>query len=452
MRAARPDYRAPINLLGRFALASFGVIAAIAIANGVLLSGYVQELMLKREAEVSRDFVLNILNADSSTGYLRDQSDLAVARRFAGSIEHFTTMPEVTRINVYSTSRTLLWSTNRALVGKQFDTNRELEEALLGNLAVEGGRISDEQRSKPEHIGLSAGSEFFVETYIPLRETGKPEVLGVLELYKAPAALTAAIRAAQRRVWISAAAGGLLLFLTLFWLVRSADRRLAAQRNRLIENETLSVVGELASAVAHNIRNPLASIRSSAELLQVQEGGATAEIACDIVTGVDRIEGWIRELLSFSRLDAAQPSRIDAGAALRACFASHSRHFQQGEIAATPPPEGPPAFVTGDSALLGHLLHSIVANAIDATPKGGRVAGRIVSAAGRVEIRISDTGRGIAPGDLKRIFGMFYTTKAQGMGIGLTLAHRITERMGGHIDVHSEPGKGTEFVISMKAA
>jgi two-component system sensor histidine kinase HydH len=428
------------------------VIAGIAVANGLLLSNYVMLRMLDREAQVSRDFVLAILQADGSTGFLTKPDDPELARRFAGSVGHFTSMPDVHRINVYATDGTMLWSTDRALVGRRFDRNHELGEALHGELVVEGGKISDAQRAKPEQVGLSALSDFFVETYIPVRAAGRPEVLGVFELYKAPVALTEAIHGGQRQVWLVALAGALLLYLTLYWLVRSADRRIREQRNRLIENETMSAVGELASSVAHNIRNPLASIRSSAELLVEHGQEGNREQAQDIVASVDRIEGWLRDLLSFSRLERAQPSRVDAGEALNACFASHARGFTYRKIQPVVTLDGATAYVKAEPALLGHVLHSIVANAIEATPPGGRVSGSLRAAGGNVEIRISDTGSGIPPEQLKKIFGPFFTTKAQGLGIGLTLAYRIIERFGGHIDVRSTPGAGTEFIVTLAAA
>ena len=228
-------------------------------------------------------------------------------------------MPDVQRINVYSTDAHGAVVDRCALVGRRFGGNDELDEALRGELVVEGGRITDAQRAKPEHVGLSAHSDFFVETYIPVRAAGRSEVLGrVRALQGAGRAHRGDPAQGQRQVWLAALAGALLLYLTLFWLVHSADRRIRDQRNRLIENETMSAVGELASSVAHNIRNPLASIRSSAELLvEHDQAQRTGEQAQDIVASVDRIEGWLRDLLSFSRLERAQPSRVDAGEALQ---------------------------------------------------------------------------------------------------------------------------------------
>jgi signal transduction histidine kinase len=451
-RAAPPDYRAPFNLHRRFAIVGLGVIVAIAVTNGLLLSNYVTQRMLAREAQVSSDFVLNILNSDGSIGYFTRRDDPALAKLFAGSVEHFRAIPDIYRVNVYSAGRTVLWSTDADLIGREFGRNDELDAALRGELIAEGGRITDEVRGKPEHVGLKARSGFFVETYIPVRAAGSAEVLGAFEMYKAPAALSAAIEEGQRQVWMSALIGALALYCALFWLVRSADRRITEQRNRLIENETMSAVGELAASVAHNIRNPLASIRSSAELLVEHGENSDRDSAQDIIAGVDRIEGWLRDLLSFSRLERAQPSKVDAGAALKACFDSHARGFTYRNVEPVLTLERTAAFVSAEPALLGHVLHSIVANAIEATPPGGKVSGTIRATGDKIEFRISDTGSGIRPEHLKQIFGPFFTTKAQGLGIGLTLAYRIIERFGGHIDVRSLPGVGTEFIVSLAAA
>ena len=102
----------------------------------------------------------------------------------------------------------------------------------------------------------------FVELYIPLRETSTGPVIGVVELYRIPFALARAIDAGTVLTWMISLGIGLFLYGVLFWIVRRADRLIRSQQERLIESETLGALGEMASAVAHGIRNPLASIRS----------------------------------------------------------------------------------------------------------------------------------------------------------------------------------------------
>lgn len=452
MHTASPRLERTFNLLRRFSMASLVIIAAIAIVNGTLLSRFLTQRLLDREAHVAMDFVQNVLQADGSIGYLADPGDAQLAMRFDGSILHFTSMPDVQRVNVYARDRTVLWSTDRQLIGQKFDKNDELEQALKGILVFEGGRITDNERGKPEHVGLSADSSFFVETYIPIRTSGKTEVVGVFELYKAPVALTAAIRDGRRQIWLMAFLGALALYLTLYWIVRSADRKIQDQHQRLLKAETMAAVGELASSVAHNIRNPLASIRSSAEVALELHSAPSDEQALDIMASVDRIEGWLRDMVSLAHVDSVTGARIDAVQLVRDCFKTAARDFQQCGIRAEVSAATPVANVTADRALLGHVLHSLVANALEATAQGGSVTAQIATFNGKVEIRIADTGCGIAPEHLKKLFSLFFTTKPRGLGIGLTLAHRAIERFGGTIQVDSTLGSGTVFVIQLPAA
>ena len=442
----------PYKLLQRFGIASLAVIAAIAVVNGTLLTNFLTKRMLDHEAHVTMDFVQNVLRADNSAGYLTDPGNAELAQRFDGSILHLTSIPDVQRINVYSRERMVMWSTDRQLIGQKFDKNDELEEALTGKLAVEGGSIADADRSKPEHVGLNAKSSFFVETYIPISNPDNPGVLGVVELYKAPVALTAAIKDGHRQIWVTACLGALVLYLTLFWVVRSADRKINDQNERLLKAETMAAVGELASSVAHNIRNPLASIRSSAELTMDMTNSPAAEQADDIMASVDRIEEWLSDIVSFAHAEVASNSRVDAVQLVNECFKHAARDFQRSGVQSSIGAGVASADVSANRALLGHVLHSILANAIEATPRGGQVTGAVTAVDGKVEIRIADTGRGIAPEDRKKLFSVFFTTKPRGLGIGLTLAHRAIERNGGAIRVDSTPGAGTVFTIELPAA
>jgi two-component system, NtrC family, sensor histidine kinase HydH len=452
MNTAAAQPRPSFNLLHRFAVASLLVIAAIAIGNAILLTNFVTKHLLDREAHVTMEFLMNVLQADGSIGYLADPAHPELAARFEGSLQQLTAMPDVQRINVYSREHTVLWSTDRALIGRKFDQNEELDEALRGELAIEGGSITDAQRQKPEHVGLPAESAFFVETYIPIRSAGKPEVLGVFELYKAPVALTAAIRDGHRQIWLTAFLGAVALYLTLFWIVRSADRKIKEQHQRLLKAETMAAVGELAASVAHNIRNPLASIRSSAELALETPDSSTGEQARDIMAGVDRIEEWLRDLVSFALVDASPAGPVDAAQLMQHCFRKFAQEFERSGIQAEVSTGPHLASVRADRALLGHVLHLLVANAIEATDQGGRITGEVTQAPGKVKLRIADTGRGIAPEHLAKLFTLFFTTKPRGLGIGLTLAQRAIERFGGSIQVDSTPGVGTAFTIELPAA
>ncbi|PYN10420.1 MAG: PAS domain-containing sensor histidine kinase, partial [Candidatus Rokuibacteriota bacterium] len=114
-------------------------------------------------------------------------------------------------------------------------------------------------------------------------------------------------------------------------------------------------------------------------------------------------------------------------------------------------PELPP--VAGDAELLQQALTNLVTNAIQAMPKGGTVTlGARIGPDGAVEIRVADEGVGIPAQDLERIFRLYYTTKPQGSGIGLSMVYRIVQMHDGRIDVESEVDRGTVMVLTLPVA
>jgi two-component system, NtrC family, sensor histidine kinase HydH len=448
-----PGAGLPFKLLRWFSVAGFALVAAFAAANALLLSGFLTKHLLQREAQITGDFVRNILLTDGTVEYLADPRNPELRTRFLESTKHFTATRDILRTNVYARDGTVLWSTDKSLVGKRFEHNEELEEALKGELAVESGGISKEARMKPEHVGLPVDSKYFIETYIPITRAGGGEVVGVVETYKAPVALTEAIHAGYRQVWLTAGIGALALYLTLFWIVRRADHTIRRQHARLIETETMAAAGELTSSMAHNIRNPLASIRSSAELSIELRGEDNEQQARDIIGAVDRIEGWIRELLRYTKDDADVHAQVDVGAMLAAAFTEHARQFERRGLAGSVIDMPASAMVSGDAPVLAQVLHSLITNAIDATPSGGRVDGRIERKdRDWISVSIVDTGVGIAPEHMESIFRPFFTTKKEGLGLGLSLVRRSIERMGGRIHVRSSPGTGTVVSLELPAS
>jgi signal transduction histidine kinase len=452
MKPQQPGAGLPFKLMRWFSLAAFILVAAFAAGNALLISNFLTKHMLEREGQVTSEFVRNILNTDGSAEYLLKPDDPALRERFLDSSKHFVASGDVLRTNVYARGGRVLWSSDKAMIGQVFGANDELDEAFRGELAVESGRITPELRTKPEHVGLPANSEYFVETYIPITRAGGGEVIGVVETYKAPAALTEAIRAGYRQVWTAAVIGALALYLTLFGIVYRADRTIRRQHERLVETETMAAAGELTSSMAHNIRNPLASIRSSAELSIDLRGEDIEQQARDIIKAVDRIEGWIRELLRFTRTDAQARTPVDISAVLAEAFDEQAAAFERKGIGRGAASEAPAARVPGDATVLGQLLHSVIANAIDATPAGGRVSGTVRrNEEGRIEVSIVDTGHGIAPEHIEAVFRPFFTTKKEGLGLGLSLVRRSVERMGGYIRVQSAQGVGTTVTLDLPA-
>jgi signal transduction histidine kinase len=441
------------DLMRRFLLTSFLCVAATSIVTGALLSRFLTERMLERDAAVTQDFVQSIVRIELAKGYSLDKP--AVGGELLEFFRHMASMPDVVRANVYAGDKTLVWSSDPQLAtGRKYGNNPELDEALEGHLETETGIVGAPENAKDEHRALGRQRMRFVETYVPLRaSTGA--VIGVAEVYRVPDALSRTIDAANRLTWMIAIGAGLFLYAALYWIVRRADQVIRAQQERLVESETMGALGEMASAVAHGVRNPLSSIRSSAELWQDSPGAPGVESAGDIIAEVHRIEQWIRELLTFSQPHEGGAEAVDAGALIDQCIAGFAREARRRQVtlgAALPAPLPP---IRANAALFSQALNNLVANALEAMPpQGGSVTIEASAEPGRktVAIRVADTGVGIAPEDMQRIYQPFFTTKARGLGVGLTLVRRIVRRFGGAVDIESSAGRGTVITLTLPTA
>lgn len=415
-------------------------IGVFSLGMGWLLSSFLQDRMLERDAAISREFVQSIANIQQVAGFFKGPKGVpapSVAEFFA----HVAAMPDVLRANVYAPDRRVLWSSRSELIGQTFAANDELDRALKGEVVVNLDEDGHEA-PKAEHQGLVAHNSGYVEDYLPVFDERRRDLIGVIEVYRQPEALFIAIREGQRRIWLGAAGGGLFLFTVLVWFVLRTERALKLQQQRLVEAETLAIVGELSAAVAHSIRNPLVSIRTSAELqreITGDEGGVNSEI----MRNVDRIEHLVRTLLTYAGDPTERQASADMGDVLREAW----RRFEPELRAHGKQPSLDLAAdlgqVAADPVVLAQVFNSLLANAVEATRPGDSVALSAQRRGAQLRVELSDSGAGIAPAQLQNIFKPFFTTKPRGMGLGLPLARRIVLRLGGQIQIDSRTGRGT---------
>lgn len=455
---------ATFSLLRWFSAMSFLSVALASVLMAAVLSRFMSARLIERDAEVGMGFVQSMAETQKVAEYFLRQRPAAGQERRQPEAEpeqlveffdHIAAMPDVMRANVFASDGTLLWSSRPELIGKRFGRNDELERALGGAIAIHRGHVVDAGAGKPEHVLFGRRQEV-IEYYFPVRGPRDRRVIGVVELYKAPRALWETIAAGNRLIWGSALVGGLVLYLSLIGLVLRADRLLRRQKSELVEAEGLAFVGEVSAAIAHSIRNPLTSIRTSAELERdaPQPSGSARETADDIVRQVDRIDGLLRTLLTYSRETAATEAQVDPGELVRTAVERFRAEFAARDtrldlvIETSSPP------VRGDSVLLTQVIHSLLANALEATGRGDRVTVSVAPAPARrgVSVAVADTGVGIAPAQLAQLFKPFQTTKPRGLGLGLALARRIVERMGGSIAMHSTVGSGTRVTLELPAS
>jgi signal transduction histidine kinase len=433
------------RLMRLFAVAGAVAIALFSLAMALVLSRFIEQRMLERDAALSRDFVQSIFTTQQVGGVFRGHDDVG-SNEFNEFVTHLAAMPDVLRANVYTPQRRVLWSSRRELIGQLFEHNDELDEALEGRVVV---HVVDkpETETKPEHLLLGNDSQRYVENYVPVRDEKTGEVRGVIELYRGPFALFDAIASGKRLVWVASTAGGAFLFGCLVWFVRRAERALNDQQSRLIEADALAMVGEISAAVAHSIRNPLGSIRTTAELQRELHGDADHAYG-DIMRNVDRVELLVRTLLTYARDPAERLGSADIRAVLSEAVARFGPDLEaQGKHLALEMTAN--GTVPADPVLLAQIFNSVLANAAEATKAGGSVTVRGWQEGDAVYVDVSDDGAGIEAKRLNDIFKPFYTTKPKGLGMGLSLVRRIVDRLGGRVAVRSAPGEGTTLSIRL---
>ncbi len=234
---------------------------------------------------------------------------------------------------------------------------------------------------------------------------------------------------------------------------------LRALEEQVQRAQRLAALGRLAGGLAHEIRNPLGITRAAAQMLQRELGGhaALGDYAQVIQTEIDRVDRLVEQLLAYARPLPFERGPVDFVALLDHTLALTRPYAAQHgvTVAMDAIPDLP--MVEGDAELLHQALVNLLLNGIQATPPGGMV--RVLADApdsdqhlpGTLTLTISDTGHGIAPEDLAHIFDPFFTTRPDGTGLGLSIVQQIVQEHSGMVEVHSQPGAGTRFVLCLPA-
>jgi signal transduction histidine kinase len=221
-------------------------------------------------------------------------------------------------------------------------------------------------------------------------------------------------------------------------------------------SQKLAALGRLTSGVAHEVKNPLNAMRIHLELLKSRLGGAqpAARENLDVIAHeIQRLDRVVQGFLKFVRPQELHLAPVDMhdllGEVARLMAPDAARSGAR--IAVEVAPELPA--VAGDVELLQQACTNLVTNAIQAMPEGGTVtlAARR-GPDGAIEMRVTDEGVGIPPEDVDRIFRLYYTTKTEGSGIGLSMVYRIAQMHDGRIDVHSTVGRGTTMIVTLPVA
>ncbi|MBK7091147.1 MAG: hypothetical protein IPH59_05425 [bacterium] len=322
--------------------------------------------------------------------------------------------------------------------------------------------ISNVQLFLPLHIeGLSraalgnagvselnrAGNRYFKSAYQPV---GEDPVYGVLLIESNFEFFTEFEDFKQYMIVVNAAAIGFLLFVSIVVVI--LNRRLIQAEKMLVSQAALSQMGQMAAVIAHEVRNPLAIIKATAERLKKKYASgesSDAQLFDFIPEEVDRLNTITTHYLQFaSPIDA--PGKVqNLSEVVESVVQGMSKEFEQKGVKLHADCESSITSCKVDSQKVRQILVNLMKNALDVSPEGATVnvtAGTARS--GILSITISDTGAGIEKKVMKHIFDPFFTTKSQGTGLGLFVVKRLVDNMKGEIRINSQVGVGTSVTVT----
>lgn len=254
-----------------------------------------------------------------------------------------------------------------------------------------------------------------------------------------------------RRNLLLGAAVSTLAVLLLGWVFARAMRGLLQSEQRARRNETLATMGQLAATMAHEIRNPLAIIRATAERLK--KAPPEDEIWQYIPEEVERLNGILSTYLDFARSDPDRPSELDLRESLeRVRLLCEPNLAKLGvRVETSYPAEPASALAEGSPAGVRQVFLNLILNAQDAMAAGGTLTLGLRRDGRDWVCEVGDTGHGIPKEELRKIFDPFYSRKERGTGLGLAVVDRIVREHRGRVEVSSTPGKGTVFQVRFPA-
>jgi signal transduction histidine kinase len=453
------------NLTTRFAVYSFVCIGIMTAALWFIVSNYLVSRILRREWKTTAQFIRTEVKEFLTTEDFTTKDRKSVGHKFEELLRHITLMPDIVRFRVYNPEGVVIWSDDKRLVGKSFANKDELQKAIRGEIVADMSSLTKTDK------GQDNRPQKAVQVYIPIYWENSGELLGVMEIYKNAEAVYRDVHEARLVVLIGALGGGLLLYLSLFAIVRQAAQKISQQeenliavQSELVSSQRMAAIGEMAAAVAHGIGNPLSSIRAAAQVAKLdrpessdrskQERTETA--LQSIIEQVDRVQKRMHALLNFAKPMEPRPGWIELNTVVTDIMAVLKPRFAEADVSPQLDLDRSMPKLRADPNHVEQILMGLITNAVEATPPGGRVsiATRAHASNGNpppVSVTIEDTGDGISPEVRDRLFEPFFTTKPHGTGIGLPLAKKFVERNGGRITISDRPGGGARFDVTFQA-
>jgi len=307
--------------------------------------------------------------------------------------------------------------------------------------ALDGRTAATELYRAPDGSYLKAG-------YAPVpTESGRTEVIVAVE---ASVDFLKGMRD-LRAVLYTATAISLLGIALFTWFVVKATQSLVQARESLLHSESLATMGRMAAGIAHEIRNPLFIIQSSAERLRRLHPEDSKDINTFIIEEITRLDGILRDYLLIARNESAPQGPLDLVLTLRQSVQLMTESLEDTDIEIVTDLALEEAPFHGEEKRLQQSFLNILLNALQALDSSGTIKVSVAKHGNNYRIVFEDNGPGIAAKEIEKIFEPFYTTKPAGSGLGLAIVKKVIDDHNGTIEVKSAEGTGTSIIVTLPA-
>ncbi len=449
-----------------FTLLSLVLIIMVMLGVGFVQSIFYHRAITEREGNDIRDVAEAMASRYLNLEDLKNHRDPKVQELFNLSFAALSNLSETVSIRVYNLNHDILWSDNPNVIGKRLHANHEIRIALKGQNVVSFYSNIGSFRHH-DYLPEIPLVEYHVPLYVKNEITGEPEIGGMFALFRSTQTLNEMLNLGSALIWGVTGIGGLILYVALavvFWSVYRRQQETEIQvselitekqkQQRIFQMEKLSEMGMMIGEIAHQINNPLVGVVNMAELAEreVSNNGQTRKLLVEIRKAGEDCRTFIQRLLTFSAISHSEKISTDIKKLLLETIAL----FQQS--AESHPPvvtEFPDAEVTlnVDPVLIRHAVFNLLSNAAKANPAGGTITvglhpeTRIDDSAAGWSLFVRDRGIGLADDVLENIFTPFFSTHADGTGLGLSVVQQVAIMHDGHVSAANNPDSGAIFAV-----
>lgn len=448
-----------------FALVSLVLIVIMVVATGYTQSRFFEEELIQHEAVIVREMVLFLareeLRAEDFDNYTSAPSQL----HFEQSFSILKNITGVIRIKLFNAESTVIWSDVKGMIG---ENKPRTEERLAQMWTGAPGGIFDPY-NPPSHLQYPLPHTKLIEFFVPItvKKSGASggEVKGLVEVYRSADDLISTLRHGVLLLWLVVAIGGTVLFFALFHLFRSVYRRqreaetqfqrLSIEHERIVQMEKLSAMGRMVSEIAHQINNPLVGVINLAQLAEreIDKPERTRELLGDIRKAGEHCRNFVQRMLRFNQLARSELQPTELNGLVHDTIGFFSQSVEGGPPVELVAPDKE-VVLQVDPVLLRHALFNLINNAAQSDPNGPIRISILDEPYEGVEgwaIAVTDHGSGLSPEVMKHLFTPFYTTRQNGIGLGLSVAQHIVSQHGGRLYAKNNPEGGARFVIWLPA-